>query len=76
MNIEKLAHKAGIDVSNNKSSEVWVSDLQEFANFVREATLEEAAKRCDDYAAKCAANENWEAEDVSLINAAAIRGLK
>jgi hypothetical protein len=38
--------------------------------------LEEAARWCDDYAAECAANENWEAEDVSLINAAAIRGLK
>ena len=37
------------------------------------AEREACAKVCDDYAAKCAENENWEAEDVSLINAAAIR---
>ena len=46
------------------------------AKAIRAEALEEAAKWCDDYAAECAANENWEAEDVSLINAAAIRGLK
>lgn len=37
------------------------------------AERDACAKVCDDYAAKCAENENWEAEDVSLINAAAIR---
>ena len=46
------------------------------AKAIRAEALEEAAKRCDDYGAQCAANENWEAEDVSLTNAAEIRGLK
>ena len=50
--------------------------LMQFSETIRAEVLEEAAKWCDDYAAECAANENWEAEDVSLINAAAIRGLK
>ena len=40
---------------------------------IRAEALEEAAKVCDDYAEKCVEAENWEAEDVSLVNAAAIR---
>jgi hypothetical protein len=74
MNIEELANKAGINVSNNKSSEVWVSDLKEFANFVREATLEEAAYTCERLISGdglCAADGVW-----IYDCAAAIRGLK
>jgi hypothetical protein len=69
MNITELAKEAGL---------AWVARkrLERIAALVRAEALEEAAKVCDDYAAECAANENWEAEDVSLINAAAIRGMK
>ena len=35
---------------------------------------EACAKVCDEYADKCVDAENWEAEDVSLHCAAAIRG--
>ena len=37
------------------------------------AEREACAKVCDDYAEKCVEAENWEAEDVSLVNAASIR---
>jgi len=47
--------------------------LERFAALVAANEREACAKVCDDYAEKCVEAENWEAEDVSLINAAAIR---
>ncbi len=44
--ITELAEKAGLDISGHM---VWcaVHELKVFANLVRNATLEEAAKLCD-----------------------------
>lgn len=59
-----------------RSPNGWAVELMDAENAIKAAVLAEreaCAKVCDDYAAKCAENENWEAEDVSLINAAAIR---
>ena len=61
-----------------RSPNGWAVELMDAENAIKAAVLAEreaCAKVCDDYAAKCAANENWEAEDVSLTNAAAIRSL-
>ena len=67
------AKLAGIDVSNNRSSEVWAVDLLEFARQFVINERELCAQVCDEYADKCVENENWEAEDVSLHCAATIR---
>lgn len=74
MNIEELANKAGIDVSNNHSSEVWVSDLQAFYDIAREYVLEEAAHTCE----RLISGDGLCANDGVWIYdcAAAIRGLK
>lgn len=69
----KKAKLVGVDVSNNRSSEVWAVDLLEFAKQFVINERELCAHACDEYADKCAENENWEAEDVSLHCAAAIR---
>ena len=74
--IDEVIQKAklvGVDVSNNRSSEVWAVDLLDFAKQFVINERELCAQVCDEYADKCVETENWEAEDASLHCAATIR---
>ena len=59
-----IEREIGFDRAN-----LWIKRIRDEILAEREA----CAKVCDDYAEKCVEAENWEAEDVSLVNAAAIR---